>query len=115
MKRFSLLQLLAAPAIAGLLLLSPVGSAQAQSGSNNQWVQQVAGGALAGIAASSLFAWISLGFFYRAVPTVDKKIKEHTDKINRDIKLYHDELFKKVENSISDYTKEIKQHIKNPV
>ena len=29
MKRFSLLQLLAAPAIAGLLLLSPVGSAQA--------------------------------------------------------------------------------------
>lgn len=115
MKRFSLLQLLAAPAIAGLLLLSPVGSAQAQSGSNNQWVQQAAGGALAGIAASSLFAWISLGFFYRGIPTVDKKIKEHTDKINENIKLHHEKLFKEVEGSISNYTKEIKQYIKNPI
>ena len=109
MRRSFLPQLLAAPAVAALLLLSPVNNAQAKS--NNEWVQEAAGGALAGAVASSLFAWLCLGYFYQAIPTVDKKIKDHFDKIDENIKKRHNNLLDDVEKSISNYTKEMQRYI----
>ena len=104
MKRSSLPQLLAAPAVAGLLLFSSVDSAQAKSYDNNDLISSAAIGIFFGMAFSGIATYLVLNLPHKdlsnfeknilskigtRIEKLDSDILEKISKINQDISELH--------------------------
>lgn len=85
MKRSSLPQLLAAPAVAGLLLFSSVDSAQAKSYDNNDLISSAAIGIFLGMAFSGIATYLVLNLPHKDLSKFEKAIFSKIDKLDSEI------------------------------
>lgn len=117
MKRSSLPQLLAAPAIAGLLLLSPVGSAQAN---NHEWLKAAAPGALGGFLAGGLITYLIANVPRKDISRLEQyilKLQLSVEKLDTNTRTEINNLDKNLQDKIAckilNSTSEIKGYISN--